>query len=80
MTLKLTYNLEEKCSNNQTEQSAIVKALDTLQDLGHVEERQRYEAIHTDSKITFDATANPRNHQNLIELIRERIRKLEEDN
>ena len=37
-------------------------------------------AIHTDSKITLDATANPRNHQNLIEQVREGVRKLEKDN
>jgi len=51
-----------------------------LQDFRHLKERQRYAAIHTDSKITLDATANPRNHQNLVEQIREGVRRLEKDN
>jgi hypothetical protein len=37
-------------------------------------------AIHTDSKITLDAIANPSNHQKLVEQIREEIRRLENDN
>jgi len=80
LTLQPTYKLAEKCSNNQAEQLAIVKALEKLQDFGHLKERQRYAAIHTDSKITLDATANPRNHQNLVEQIREGVRRLEKDN
>jgi len=51
-----------------------------LQDFRHLKERQRYAATHTDSKITLDATANPRNHQNLVEQIREGLRRLEKDN
>ena len=52
-----------------------------LQTVGrHLQEGQRSAAIHTDSKITLDATANPRNHQNLIEEIREGVRRLEKDN
>jgi ribonuclease HI len=37
-------------------------------------------AIHTDSRITLDAVANPRNHQSSIEQIRDDIRRLENDN
>jgi len=33
-----------------------------------------------DSKITLDAIANPRNHQHLVEQIREGVRSLEKDN
>jgi hypothetical protein len=33
--------------------------------------------MHTNSQITLEATANPRNHQNLVEIIREEIRNLE---
>ena len=35
LTLQLTYKLAEKCSNNQAEQLAIVKALENLQNYGH---------------------------------------------
>jgi len=80
LKLQLTYKLAEKCSNNQAEQLAIVKTLEKLQYFRHSKERQRYAAIHTDSKITLHATANPGNHQNLVEQIREGVRRLEKDN
>jgi len=41
---------------------------------------QRSVAIHTDSRISLDAIPNPSNHQNLVEQIREEIRRLENDN
>ena len=39
----------------------------------------RTAAIHTDSRITLEAIANPRNHQSLVESIRKEIRTLEEN-
>jgi len=45
-----------------------------------LQENQRSLAIHTNSRISLDATANPSNHQNLLERIREEIRRLENDN
>ena len=79
LTLQLRYKLAEKCPNNQAEQLAIVKALTELRDMPKVQGCQRTTAIHTDSRITLEATANPRNHHNLVELIREEIRKLADD-
>jgi ribonuclease HI len=70
----------EKCSNNQAEQLTIAKALEKIQDFSHFQENKRSVAILTDSKITLDATANPRNHTNLVEHIRDEIRRLENDN
>jgi ribonuclease HI len=80
LTLQLMYKLAEECSNNQAEQLAIVKALEKLQDFRHLQDEQRSAAIHTDSKITLEATANPKNHQNLVEQIREGVRRLEKYN
>jgi len=40
---------------------------------------QRTTAVHTDSRITLEAIANPRNLQSLVESIRKEIRTLEED-
>jgi hypothetical protein len=76
LTLQLRCQLADKCSNNQAEQLEIVKALEKLRDLHQVQGNQRSLAIHTDSKVTLEAIANPRNHQNLVELIREEIRNL----
>ena len=80
LTHQLRYKLAERCSNNQAEQLAIAKALEKIQEFSHFQGNQRSVAIHTDSKITLDAIANPRNHQNLVEQIRDEIRRLENDN
>ena len=39
----------------------------------------RTAAIHTDSRITLEATANKRNHQSLLEYIKKEIRTVEVD-
>jgi ribonuclease HI len=71
--------LAEKCSNNQAEQLAVVKALTKLRSMHTIQGSQRTTAIHTDSRITLEAIANPKNHQSLAESIRKEIRTLEED-
>ena len=72
--------LADDCSIHQAEQLAIVKALEKLRDFRHIQGLQRSAAVHTDSKITVDAIANPRNHLHLVEQIREGVRSLEKDN
>jgi len=79
LTHQLRYKLAEKCSNNQAEQRAIVKALTKLRSMHTIEGSQRTTAIHTDSRITLEAIVNPGNHQSLVESIRKEIRTLEED-
>ena len=49
-------------------------------ELWTLREGQRSAVIHTDSKITLDATANSKNHHNLVEQIRKGVRRLEKDN
>jgi ribonuclease HI len=80
LMFQLRYKLAERCSNNQAEQLTIAKALDKIQDFSHLQGNQQSVAIHTDGKITLEAIANPRNHQNLLEQIRDEIRRLETDN
>ena len=70
LTHQLRYKLAEKCSNNQAEQFAIVKALTQLRSMHTIQGSQWTTAIHTDSRITLEAIANPRNHQSLVESIR----------
>ena len=76
LTFQLWYKLAQKCSNNQAEQLAIAKALGKVRDLHQLQRNQQTLAIHTDSRITLEAIANPRNHHNLFELMREEIRNL----
>jgi hypothetical protein len=51
-----------------------------MKDLYHLKGNQRSLANHTDSRKTLATMANPSNHQNLVEQIREEIRRLEYDN
>jgi ribonuclease HI len=80
VTFQLKYKLTERCSNNQAELFAFAKALEKMKDLQQLQGDQRSLAIHTDSRIALDAIANPSNHQNLVERIRDEIRRLENDN
>ena len=80
LPLQLMYRLADEYSNNQAEQLVRVKALEKLWDFTHLQGLQRSAAVHTDSKITLDAIANPRNHQHLVEQIREEVKCLEKDN
>jgi ribonuclease HI len=76
---QLWYKLREKCSNNQVEQFAIVKALTQLRIMHTIQGSQQTTAIHTDSQLTLEPIANPRNHQSLVESIRKEIQTLEEE-
>jgi len=78
LTHQLRYKLAEKCSNNQAEQLALVKALTKLRSMHTIQGSERTTTIHTDSRITLEAIANPRNHQRLVESIRKEMRTLEE--
>ena len=72
--------LADDCSIHQAEQLGIAKALEKLRDFRHIQGLQRSAAVHTESKITLEAIANLRNHQHLVEQIREGVRSLEKDN
>ncbi|KAJ4448236.1 hypothetical protein ANN_10250 [Periplaneta americana] len=79
---QLRFRLDNKCSNNQAEQLAIMKALDNIKRLRTIGERpldERRIAIYTDSKITLDSLRNGSNHNNLIEDIRTNLRLVEND-
>lgn len=78
ITYQLQYRLHEKCSNNQAEQFAILKALEHLESLQEIQSTQKNAAIHTDSRITLESLRNSNNHLHLIERIRQQIRKLEQ--
>jgi ribonuclease HI len=69
--------LDNKCSNNQSEQLAIAKALETIDEINISENIPRTIGIFTDSRITIDSLKNVNNHSYLIEDIRKRISILE---
>jgi ribonuclease HI len=68
------YRLQNCCSNNQTEQIAILKSLEQLphlEDLG-----SRIVAIYTDSRVTLALLKNNSTHSFLIEEIRNKVQHL----
>ena len=51
----LKYRLNEKCTNNQAEQMAILKALEYIQHLG---EEEKTVLVYTDKRITLQLLQN----------------------
>ena len=56
-----------------------MKALTQLASMHKIQGSQRIGFILTDSRISLEAIANPRNPQSLVESIRKEIRTLEKD-
>ena len=76
---QLRYMLHNRCSNNQAEQLATAKPLETIEK-SHINFNiQRTITIHTDSRITFNYSRK-RNHNYLIEEIRKKAIALEKCN
>jgi ribonuclease HI len=80
LSYQLRYTLHNRCSNNQAEQLAIIKALETLGKLHIKSSIQRTVTIYTDSKITLQSLKNTKNHNYLIEEIRKKVTALEKCN
>jgi len=69
--------LHGNCSNNQAEQLAIAKAMDTIKQIHIPDNVPREITILTDSKITLQSLNNPKNHRHLIDEIRKKRYHLE---
>lgn len=72
---QLKYKLNKECTINQAEQLAILRALETLDNL-QATNTEMAAVILTDSRVTLDSLKNFRNHKYLIEQIRNKIRGL----
>ena len=69
LTVCHKFKLNHRCSNNQAEQLAILKALG----LRNGGQNPRTKGIYTDSRITIDSLKNASNHNYLIEEIRKKL-------
>jgi ribonuclease HI len=59
---QLKYTLHDRCSNNQAEQLAIFKALETIEN-SHINDNiPRRVTVHTDSRITLQSLKNTKTH------------------
>ena len=74
---KLQFKLDNRCSNNQAEQLAILKALEKLKVLNRQSINPLSTTIFTDSRITLDSLQNYNNHGFLVEEIRKKVASLE---
>jgi len=72
LTEQLKFKLDNKRSNTQAEQLAIVKALEVIemQQVNHDEHRTA--VIHRDSKINLDSIRSAKHHNHIIEEIRKK--------
>ena len=80
LAAQLQFRLGTRCSNNQAEQLAIVKALEAVETIDIPENSPRTIAIFTDSRITIDLLRRANNHSYLIEEIRKRLANLDRTN
>jgi len=71
----MQYRLNERCSNNQAEQMAILKALEYIQKM---EPEEKIVLVHTDSKITLQILRNKKKHAKFIEQIRTLVQEMEQ--
>jgi ribonuclease HI len=69
---QLKFKLHGHCSNNQAEQTAILKVLVKLEELQDGQDNGKRVAIYTNSKITLDLPENNFKRNRLIESIRDK--------
>jgi len=77
---QMKHKLHDRCSNNQAQQMAIVKALQAIETIKINKNVPRTVIIHTDSRITLDSLKNNKNRNHLMEEIREKTIILEKEN
>ena len=78
--MELKIKLDNRCSNNQAEQLANVKALEVIQTQQVNRNENRTAVIYTDSKITLDSIRSAKNHNHPIEEIRKTALTLNKKN
>jgi len=71
----MQYRLNERCTNNQAEQMAILKALEYIQKM---EPEEKVVLVHTDSKITLQLLQNQKKHTKLKQQIRTKVQEMEQ--
>jgi ribonuclease HI len=75
-TVKLMYRMDTRCSNNQVEALAILKALEYIQTT-QTSEEDKAVTVHTDSRTTLDSLNNTDIYTFLTEEIRHIVHEME---
>ena len=79
LTHQLKHKLHDRCSINQAEQMAVIKALQAIETIIINNNIPRTIMIHTDSRITLESLKNMKNRHRLIEEIRKKTITLEKE-
>ena len=74
---QIKLKLDNRCSNNQAKQLAIVKALEATESLHNKVINPRTATIFTNSRVALDLLRNVNNHAYLVKEIRKRVASLE---
>ena len=72
------YKLHERCSFNQAEQVAILKALEQIQNLQLPKDAEKIAVVNTDSIVTIETLQNRNKHYRLTGSIKKEIMRLED--
>ena len=75
LTATLKYRLNGRCTNNQAEQMAILKALEYIK---YTELGEKSVLVHTHSQITLQLLQNQKKHTRLIEQIGTEVIEMEQ--
>jgi ribonuclease HI len=80
LATQIKVKLDSRCSNNQAEQLAVIKALEAIESIDISENSPCTATIFTNSRIALDSLQNVNNHAYLIKEIRKRVSILESSN
>jgi len=70
LVAKVQQKLDNRCSNNQAEQLAILKVLEKMESMNSHSINRRTVTIFTDSRVSLDSLHNPNNHAHIAEEVR----------
>jgi len=80
LTEQLKFKLDNRCTNKQAEQLAIVQALAVIETQQVKQNEHGTAVIYTDSRITLDSIRSAKNHNHFVEEIRKRAVTLYKEN
>ena len=78
LVAKVQQKLENRCSNNQAEQLAILKVLETIESMNSNSITPRMVTIFTDSRVSLDSLHDYNNHAYVVEEIRKKANQRDE--
>jgi ribonuclease HI len=73
LVAKVQVKLDNRCSNNQAVQLAILKVLETIESMKSLSINPRTATMFTDSRVSLDWLHNFNNHAHLAEDIRKKV-------